>query len=66
MWELGHVRWLAREGDVVAMPPGVATCAGCARQSAAGVTVCCGLPICMGCVYGSRPMICPLCAEQFT
>jgi hypothetical protein len=63
-WELSQVSWLVRQGGYVAILPWPTTCLGCRSRSKAGLTVCCGLPICMNRVYGSKPKVCPLCAGQ--
>jgi hypothetical protein len=60
-WDLSQVRWLVRQGASMAVLPWPATCLGCRERAKGGLTTCCGLAICIMCIYGSRPRVCPLC-----
>jgi hypothetical protein len=60
-WELSQVGWLVRQSGSVAVLPWAATCMACRQRSKGGLTSCCGLAICVMCIYGSRPEVCPLC-----
>lgn len=60
-WELSQVGWLVRQSGSVAVLPWAATCMACRERSKGGLTSCCGLAICVMCIYGSRPEVCPLC-----
>ena len=60
-WELSQVGWLVRQSGSVAVLPWAATCMACRQRCKGGLTSCCGLAICVMCIYGSRPKVCPLC-----